>query len=235
MTEYQKMISSQPYNCMASELDVLRRETARRYRRFNRVEEEDEQLALLQEIVGELAENAFICPPFYCTYGRHISLGAGSYVNMGATFLDNAPIRIGANVMIGPNVQIYTAAHALAADERIQGEGDGAAGDHRRQSLDWRRRHTAARCHHRAGGHRRRGGSRHQRRACRRTGGGQPGADPACQPLRRPALMQTSADPDARAQALPSKRSIQCTTCMLALSIVLSCSTISLILPCWRA
>ena len=26
MTEYQKMISSQPYNCMAPELDVLRRE-----------------------------------------------------------------------------------------------------------------------------------------------------------------------------------------------------------------
>jgi maltose O-acetyltransferase len=40
---------------------------------------------------------------------------------MGATLLDNAPIRIGAEVMIGPNVQIYTAAHALDADERIQG------------------------------------------------------------------------------------------------------------------
>lgn len=32
MTEYEKMIASQPYNCMAPELDVLRRETARRYR-----------------------------------------------------------------------------------------------------------------------------------------------------------------------------------------------------------
>ena len=40
---------------------------------------------------------------------------------MGATLLDNAPIRIGAEVMIGPNVKIYTAAHALDADERIQG------------------------------------------------------------------------------------------------------------------
>ena len=40
---------------------------------------------------------------------------------MGATLLDNAPIRIGAEVMIGPNVQIYTAAHALEADERLAG------------------------------------------------------------------------------------------------------------------
>lgn len=121
MTEYQKMISSQPYNCMAPELDALRRETARLYRRFNQAEDEAEQRALLADLVGELAENAFICPPLYCTYGRHIHLGKGSYINMGATLLDNAPIRIGANVMIGPNVQIYTAAHALDADERIQG------------------------------------------------------------------------------------------------------------------
>lgn len=121
MSEYQKMISSQPYNCMAAELDVIRRETARLYHRFNRADEEEEQQILLRRLIGELADGAFICPPFYCTYGRHVSLGAGTYVNMGATFLDNAPIRIGANVMIGPNAQIYTAAHALEADERIEG------------------------------------------------------------------------------------------------------------------
>ena len=63
MTEYEKMIASQPYNCMAPELDLLRRETARLYRRFNRSDEEDEQLALLLQIVGELAQGAFICPP----------------------------------------------------------------------------------------------------------------------------------------------------------------------------
>ncbi|WAG09096.1 sugar O-acetyltransferase [Aeromonas jandaei] len=121
MNEYQKMISSQPYNCIDPELMAIRREAAARYRRFNRAEEEDAQRALLQELVGELAEGAFICPPLYCTYGRHIHLGKNSYINMGATLLDNAPIRIGAEVMIGPNVQIYTAAHSLEADERVQG------------------------------------------------------------------------------------------------------------------
>ncbi len=67
MTEYDKMIASQPYNCMAPELDLLRQETARLYRRFNRSDEGDEQLALLLQIVGELAQGAFICPPLYCT------------------------------------------------------------------------------------------------------------------------------------------------------------------------
>ncbi len=91
MSEYQKMISSQPYNCMAPELAQLRREAARHYRRFNQAEEETEQRALLAELIGKLAENAFICPPLYCTYGRHIHLGKDSYINMGATLLDNAP------------------------------------------------------------------------------------------------------------------------------------------------
>lgn len=63
MSEYQKMISSQPYNCMAPELAQLRLEAARRYRRFNQAEEDAEQRTQLAELVGELAENAFICPP----------------------------------------------------------------------------------------------------------------------------------------------------------------------------
>ncbi len=66
MTEYQKMISSQPYNCMAPELALLRREA----------EDDAEQRALLADLVGELAENAFICPPLYCTYGCYINMGA---------------------------------------------------------------------------------------------------------------------------------------------------------------
>ena len=88
---------------------------------MNRSEDETEQRALLAELVGELAENAFICPPLYCTYGRHIHLGERSYINMGATLLDNAPIRIGAEVMIGPNAQIYTAAHPVAVAPRVAG------------------------------------------------------------------------------------------------------------------
>ncbi|MGL5588258.1 MAG: maltose acetyltransferase domain-containing protein, partial [Aeromonas veronii] len=55
MSEYQKMISSQPYNCMAPELAQLRREAARRYRRFNQAEEEAEQRALLAVLIGKLA------------------------------------------------------------------------------------------------------------------------------------------------------------------------------------
>lgn len=121
MTDYQLMIDSQPYDCMAPELTALRKAAMGLYRRFNREDDEDAQLALLSTLLGELAEGAFICPPFQCSYGRHISLGVGSFINMGATLLDNAPIRIGAGVMMGPNVQIYTAAHALNADERLAG------------------------------------------------------------------------------------------------------------------
>ena len=51
MTEYQKMISSQVYNCMAPELDVLRRETARRHvcAQLDGHEHDDEQERVLQQ------------------------------------------------------------------------------------------------------------------------------------------------------------------------------------------
>jgi maltose O-acetyltransferase len=37
------------------------------------------------------------------------------------TILDNNEVHIGHNVLIGPAVQIYTAAHLLQAESRIQG------------------------------------------------------------------------------------------------------------------
>jgi maltose O-acetyltransferase len=50
-------------------------------------------------------------PPFYCDYGEHVSLDDGVFVNFGATFLDWAPIRIGAASQLGPNVSLLTPDH----------------------------------------------------------------------------------------------------------------------------
>ncbi|MBZ6067609.1 sugar O-acetyltransferase [Aeromonas schubertii] len=121
MTDYDKMVAGAPYDCLAPELDTLRRSAARLCRQLNRSDDNAEQRALLDALLGERAADAFICPPFHCSYGRHIRLGARSFINLGATLLDNAPITIGAGVMIGPNVQFYTAAHDLDAARRLAG------------------------------------------------------------------------------------------------------------------
>ena len=75
--------------------------------------------ALLEELLGGLGADVWIEPPFFCDYGENVTIGANSFVNVNCIFLDSAEIRIGANALIGPGVQLLTASHPLRAAERI--------------------------------------------------------------------------------------------------------------------
>ncbi len=54
----------------------------------------------------------------FCDYGYNIHAGEQVFFNFNCVLLDVMPIRIGANVLFGPHVQIYTATHPLDAVER---------------------------------------------------------------------------------------------------------------------
>ncbi|MGI5347606.1 sugar O-acetyltransferase [Streptomyces sp. CA-250714] len=81
----------------------------------------DERRKILEQLLGELGENVNIRPPFRCDYGTYITIGAGTFVNFGAVFLDAAPITIGRDVQIGPNVQLLTPTHELDTERRRAG------------------------------------------------------------------------------------------------------------------
>lgn len=75
----------------------------------------------ISEIVKELlgkSEGAFINPPFYCDYGKHIEVGKNFFANYNCTILDVAKVKIGDNCMLAPNVAIYTAGHPVHPDTR---------------------------------------------------------------------------------------------------------------------
>ena len=99
--------------------DSMRREEL--CRAYNAATGWDERRALLDQLLGSVGEGASIRPPFHCDYGRYISIGAGTFVNFGAVFLDAAPITVGEAVQIGPNVQLLTATHELDAERRRAG------------------------------------------------------------------------------------------------------------------
>lgn len=69
-------------------------------------------MALLGEIFGKPCD-AWIEPPFYFCYGRHISLGKGTYINVNCNFIDDGLITIGDAVMFGPAVTIATVGHPI--------------------------------------------------------------------------------------------------------------------------
>lgn len=76
--------------------------------------------AIVKELLGK-SENTWINPPFYCDYGFNIEAGKNLFINYNCTILDVAKVKIGDNVLIAPNVSIYTAGHPIHADTRKTG------------------------------------------------------------------------------------------------------------------
>lgn len=68
---------------------------------------------ILAELLGSCAPDVEIRPPLYVDYGSYITIGAGTFINFNFTALDVAPITIGKDVMVGPNVQLLTPTHPV--------------------------------------------------------------------------------------------------------------------------
>lgn len=75
---------------------------------------------LLETLFG-YATDAYLEPPFFCDYGYNIRLGARVYANHNLVILDCAPVHIGDDVLIGPNVVITTATHPVDPTTRVSG------------------------------------------------------------------------------------------------------------------
>jgi maltose O-acetyltransferase len=120
-TEKEKMLAGEIYNCLDPELDAERRKVKQWLRLYNVTEAEPERQLILRQLLGEIGQDSIIEPPFYCSYGQNIHIGDHVFLNVLCTILDTNRVRIGHHVMIGPAVQIYTAAHLLEAEGRNQG------------------------------------------------------------------------------------------------------------------
>ncbi len=75
---------------------------------------------LAKDLLGK-CENALIKPPFMCDYGTHIFAGDNLFINCNCTILDVAPVTIGHDCRLAPNVGIYTAGHPIHPSTRATG------------------------------------------------------------------------------------------------------------------
>ena len=76
---------------------------------------------LLKKLFGKTGESVFIEPPFHCDYGYNIEVGENFFANYNCTILDVAKVKVGKNVLLGPNVSFYTAGHPLHPEARNSG------------------------------------------------------------------------------------------------------------------
>ncbi|MFY1588647.1 sugar O-acetyltransferase [Micromonospora sp. WMMD734] len=116
----ERMLAGEPYVADDPEIVADLDRAARLAERFNRSPADDPQgrLAALRDLLGSVGEDAQVRPPLYCDYGWQTHLGDRSFVNFNAVLLDVARITIGADVQIGPNVQLLTATHPVEAEAR---------------------------------------------------------------------------------------------------------------------
>lgn len=122
-SEKEKMLNGEYYKPWDKDLTEEREEIRDLLFELNHTKpsKRDERNQIIQKLFHSQGENVWIESPFYCDYGFNITVGDNFFANTNCTILDCAKVTIGNNVLLGPNVSLYTPNHALDADERNAG------------------------------------------------------------------------------------------------------------------
>lgn len=120
MTEKEKMLAGEIYDCGDTEL-ITRWHLAKcLQQRYNETDsrEKGQLVELMDELLGSQGDNVWISAPFFVDYGENIHIGNNVEINMNCVFLDCNRITIGDNSGIGPGVHIYTVTHPTNPEQR---------------------------------------------------------------------------------------------------------------------
>lgn len=122
-SEKEKMLAGELYNAADPQLVEERLIARKLLSELNNAAPANTSLRswLLSELLGKTGKNLQIELPFFCDYGKNITLGDNVFFNFNCVILDVTTITIGSNVLFGPNVQIYAATHPLNWQERASG------------------------------------------------------------------------------------------------------------------
>ena len=120
MTEREKMFAGLLYDPFAEGMPEERTRAHQLCKMYNDTTEIDEEKRkqILDELMPNRGEGVYLQGPIYFDFGKHISMGDGSYANFNFTVLDEGRVTIGKNVFIGPNVSLLTAIHPLCYEDR---------------------------------------------------------------------------------------------------------------------
>ncbi|MGV2622829.1 sugar O-acetyltransferase [Halobacillus sp. ACCC02827] len=123
MTEKEKMLAGELYESWDDQLVVERSRARQLTYALNHTKESESHYRnqLLHDLFGSIEGEMSLEPPFHCDYGSNIHVGDGFFANFGCIFLDVCAITIGKRVLLGPQVQIYTATHPMDRKTRASG------------------------------------------------------------------------------------------------------------------
>ena len=123
MNQRERMLAGLPYKAWLDGLEEERTACKKKIYRYNQIMPGQwaEMDGALRDLLGRAGRDAYIEPPFHCDYGWNIEVGDTFYANYNLTILDVARVSVGNNVMLAPNVSIYTAGHPIHPASRNSG------------------------------------------------------------------------------------------------------------------
>lgn len=116
MTELEKLEAGLEYCYDDPEVEARKENAILQCKRYNAIDDTDypAQRAQLEAMLGSIGEKVWIAKTFNCDNGKNIFIGNNFTGNYNLTILDIREVRIGDNVMIGPNTLITTVNHPLS-------------------------------------------------------------------------------------------------------------------------
>lgn len=119
LSEKERMLRGMLYNPADNELAEMRKTAHKLCTDYNVTYEDDEgRNAILDKLMPHRGKGTFIQGPVQFDYGVFIETGENFYANFNFTVLDCCPVKIGDNVMIGPNVSLLTPVHPMCWQDR---------------------------------------------------------------------------------------------------------------------
>lgn len=124
MTEWDKMRAGKLYVAGDQALRQMRMTAKKLCIAYNALPpdaDETQRRDILQKLIGHMEDTPHFEPIFRCDYGRNITIGRHFFSNYNLVILDSAPVFNGDDVLIGPNVGLFTATHPLDPEQRASG------------------------------------------------------------------------------------------------------------------
>jgi maltose O-acetyltransferase len=117
---FQQIMSGEWYQANDPELIKFLRRSQQENFEINQMPQSDidARNRRIAKFFGAAGEDLLVITPMYCDYGCNIKVGKHFFANFNFTVLDEAPVTIGDDCFIGPNVSIYTACHSTDPQER---------------------------------------------------------------------------------------------------------------------
>ena len=120
MKEIEKLRAGEYYRMDDAEIGKIQSRAIALCQKIDTVSIVDEPIReqMFRKLFGSVGKNLSIKPGFRCDLGINIHIGDNFLTNYNVLVLDMAPVTIGNNVWIGPNVGLFAVAHPMEAAGR---------------------------------------------------------------------------------------------------------------------